>query len=129
MQHSLKIDSNCDIYRIVSPNYQGTFEFNVAKNGGKVNYFMAQCTYKPYTPMIKVAPDFSLLYGANYSDNRGLICGGDFSLPRATSAWETYQLNNKNKAAKKLIPATVTPNRVTKVASSQTQSQICGLKN
>ena len=39
-----------------------------------------------------------------------------------------YQLNNKKKAAKKLIPATVTANSVTKVASSQTQSQVCGLK-
>lgn len=40
-----------------------------------------------------------------------------------------YQLNNKKKTAKKLIPATVTANNTTKVASSQTQSQICGLKN
>ena len=39
-----------------------------------------------------------------------------------------YQVNNKKKTAKKLIPATVTSNSVTKVASSQTQSQICGLK-
>lgn len=38
------------------------------------------------------------------------------------------QLNNKKKTAKKLIPATVTSNSVTKVASSQTQSQVCGLK-
>ena len=38
-------------------------------------------------------------------------------------------MNNKKKAAKKLVPATVTSNSVTKVASSQTQSQICGLKN
>ena len=40
-----------------------------------------------------------------------------------------YQLNNKKKAAKKLIPATVTANGTTKVASSQTQSQICGLSH
>lgn len=40
-----------------------------------------------------------------------------------------FQLNNKKKAAKKLVPATVTSNGTTKVASSQTQSQICGLKN
>lgn len=40
-----------------------------------------------------------------------------------------YQVNNKKKAAKKLIPATVTSNSVTKVASSHTQSQVCGLKN
>ena len=39
-----------------------------------------------------------------------------------------YQVNNKKKTAKKLIPATVTVNGTTKVASSQTQSQVCGLK-
>ena len=38
-----------------------------------------------------------------------------------------YQLNNKKKAAKKLVPATVTSNGTTKVASSYTQSKICGL--
>lgn len=93
---SLKIESQCNKYRIVSPNYQGTFDFNVAKNGGKVPYFIAECTYKPYTPYIKVAPSFSWLYGTNFGDNRGLICGGDFSIPRFTSQWETFQLNNKN---------------------------------
>lgn len=93
---NLKIESQCNKYRIVSPNYQGTFDFNVAKNGGKVSYFIAECTYKPYTPYIKVTPSFSWLYGANFGDNRGLICGGDFSIPRFTSAWETFQLNNKN---------------------------------
>ena len=40
-----------------------------------------------------------------------------------------YQLNYKKKVARKLVPATVTANGTTKVASSQTQSQICGLKN
>lgn len=40
-----------------------------------------------------------------------------------------YQLNNTKKSSRKLIPATVTSNTVTKVASSQTQSQICGLKS
>lgn len=93
---NMKFDSNCNLYRIVSPNYQGTFDFNVARNGGKVDYFIASCTYKPYTPFIKVAPLFSGLYGGNFGDNRGLICGGDFSLPRTNSAWESYQLNNKN---------------------------------
>ena len=96
LNESMKIDSNCDMYRIVSPNYQGCFEFNVAKNGGKVDYFTAYCTYKPYTPTIKVAPNFNFLYGSDFKDARGLICGGDFSLPRSTSAWETFELNNKN---------------------------------
>ena len=93
---NLKAESNCNLYRLVSPNYQGSFDFNLAKNGGSVDKFIIECTYKPYTPLIKVAPEFSWLYGANFGDNRGLICGGDFSLPRSTSAWQTYQLNNKN---------------------------------
>ena len=93
---SVKVDSQCNKYRLVSPNYQGSFEFSVAKNGGSVAYFIADCTYRPYTPYIKVAPAFEYLYGTNFGDCRGLICGGDFSLPRFTSAWETYELNNKN---------------------------------
>ena len=96
LKASMKVDSNCDMYRLVSPNYQGSFEFNVAKNGGTINNFIAYCTYKPYTPYIKVVPQFNYLYGTNYGDNRGLICGGDFSFPRISSAWENYQLNNKN---------------------------------
>ena len=96
LKDSMKIDSQCDMYRLLSPNYQGTFEFNVAKNGGSVDFFTAYCTYKPYTPFIKVCPSFSFVYGMDYNDNRGLICGGDFSLPRISSAWQSYQLNNKN---------------------------------
>lgn len=96
LKESMKIDSQCDLYRLLSPNYQGTFEFNVAKNGGTVDFFTAYCTYKPYTPFIKVCPAFSFVYGMDYNDNRGLICGGDFSLPRINSAWQSYQLNNKN---------------------------------
>ena len=96
LKESMKIDSQTDLYRLVSPNYQGSFDFNVAKNGGAVNGFIADCTYKPYTPYIKVAPNFSWLYGSNYGDCRGLICGGDFSIGIINSAWEQYQLQNKN---------------------------------
>ena len=96
LKESMKIDSNCDLYRIIAPNYQGTFDFNVARNGGTVPYFTAYCTYKPYTPFIKVCPALSYVYGTDYNDNRGLICGGDYSLPRVSSAWTAYQLNNKN---------------------------------
>lgn len=96
LKDSMKVESQCNFYRLTSPNYQGSFEFNVAKNGGSVAFFQAECTYKPYTPYIKVVPQFGFLYGANYGDQRGLVCGGDFSLPRFNSAWETYLLNNKN---------------------------------
>ena len=90
-----KIESQCDMYRICSPNYNGVFEFNAAKNGG-VSYFNVDCTYKPYNPYIHINPDFGLLYGKDFNDSRGLIVGGDFSLPQISSAWTTYELNNKN---------------------------------
>lgn len=96
LKESMKIDSQTDLYRLVSPNYQGSFDFNVAKNGGAVNGFIADCTYKPYTPYIKVAPNFSWLYGSNYGDCRGLICGGDFSIGFYSDIWQEYQLQNKN---------------------------------
>ena len=90
-----KVESECDMYRLCSPNYQGVFEFNAAKNGG-VAYFNVDCTYKPYNPYIHVNPNFGRLYGTDFDDSRGLIVGGDFSLPQVTSAWESYQLSNKN---------------------------------
>lgn len=96
LKESMKMDNECDLYRIIAPNYQGAFEFNVAKNGGSVDFFMAYCTYKPYTPFIKVTPDFNFVYGIDFNDNRGLLCAGDFSMPRINSAWESYQLQNKN---------------------------------
>ena len=96
LKDSMKVEALCNNYRLVSPNYQGSFDFNVAKNGGSVQGFIADCTYKPYTPYIKVAPNFSWLYGSNYGDCRGLICSGDFSLGRVNSAWESYEMQNKN---------------------------------
>ena len=96
LEHSMKIDSNLCSYRLCSPNYQGSFEFNVAKNGGAVNGFRADCTYKPYNPYIRVYPNFDWLYGTDFGDGRGLICGGDFSLPQVSDAWVSYQLQNKN---------------------------------
>jgi hypothetical protein len=91
----LKVINDCDSYRICSPNYNGIFEFNAAKNGG-VDYFEVSYTYKPYSPYIHVNPNFKNLYGSDFNDARGLICGGDFSLPRTTEAWASYQLQNKN---------------------------------
>ena len=90
-----KYDSNAKMLRLCSPNYQGSFDFNAAKNGG-VQSFNVFFTYKPYTPFIKVAPNFDLLYGTEFVDQRGLICGGNFSIAQTTSAWAQYELNNKN---------------------------------
>lgn len=91
----IKVSNDCDSYRICSPNYNGIFEFSAIKNGG-VDYFEVSYTYKPYSPYIHVNPNFKNLYGNDFNDARGLICGGDFSLPRTTDAWESYQLQNKN---------------------------------
>lgn len=90
-----KIDNETLMYRIVSPNYNGTFEFSPVKNNG-LDYFIYDQTLKPYSPHIHVHPNFGGLYKQNFEDARGLICGGDFSLPRITDQFAEYELNNKN---------------------------------
>ena len=92
-----KLVNETQFMRICSPNYNGVFEFNPQKNNG-LSGLQVICSYKPYTPFIQVAPLFNKgsLYGANYKDGRGLICGGDFSLPQLTDAWANYELQNKN---------------------------------
>lgn len=85
----------CDFYRLCSPNYNGVFEFNAEKNGGvtKINVDM---TLKPFQPFIHLNPDFGELYGTDYNDNRGLICGGNFSITRIENEFANYELQNKN---------------------------------
>ena len=90
-----KVENQCDMYRLCSPNYASVFEFNAARNDG-VEGYIVRYTYKPYQPFINVAPKFGRLYGKDFKDNRGLILAGDFSLPIVTDAWINYQLNNKN---------------------------------
>lgn len=90
-----KIQSECDMHRLSSPNWASSFEFNVAKNGG-IEGFNVSCTYKPFTPYIRVAPNFGRLYGRDFGDARGLVLGGDFSLPILIDNWESYQIQNKN---------------------------------
>ena len=90
-----KLENQLVFYRFVSPNYNGQFEFNRAKNGD-FDTVDIDCCYKPYQPYIHVAPLFNRLYGSDFNDARGLICGGDFSMSIVTSAWETYKLQNKN---------------------------------
>ena len=89
-----KIDRICNKYRLVSPNYNGQFEFTAAANNG-ISGFKVDATYLPISPYIRIAPLFGGLYGGEFRDARGLICGGDFSLPIANSAWVSYQQNNK----------------------------------
>lgn len=91
----LKTISECDELRLVSPNYNGQFSFNIARNNGIIG-FTADCTYKPYSPYIHVNPIFGGLYGQDFNDARGLICQGDFSISAITDAWTQYEINNKN---------------------------------
>ena len=90
-----KVANETDMYRLCSPNYNGQFEFSATKNGGVSSWNIA-FNYRPFTPYIKVAPNFGRLYGKDFGDARGLICGGDFSITQSSSAWNDYQLQNKN---------------------------------
>ena len=96
---NVKMDNLTVKCRLVSPNGNGVFEFNPAKmvyaNDAQIG-FEAYCTYMPHQPYIRVAPHFGRLYGEEYGDYRGLICGGDFSLPQISDSWEAYQVQNKN---------------------------------
>lgn len=83
-------------FRLCSPNYAGVFEFNPYKFKEDVANINVDYTYKPYQPYIHLNPNFSGLYGQDYDDCRGLICGGDYSLPISADAWKQYELNNKN---------------------------------
>ncbi len=95
----IKQESQTVKARIISPNGNGCWEFVPAKSVYANNTdigFTFRMTCMPYQPYIKVEPTFSRMYGGDYDDPRGLICGGDFSLPQITDAWNTYQLQNKN---------------------------------
>ena len=91
----MKIANQCDFYRMYSPNWAASFEFNLVKTGD-INTFNVDCTYKPFTPYIHINPLWGRLYGQDFDDYRGLICQGDFSIPRVNDAWTQYQINNKN---------------------------------
>lgn len=92
-----KVANEAQFVRLVSPNYAGAFEFKPTSNGG-CSAIEFNCTYKPYQPYIHLNPVFNagFLYGGDYNDNRGLICGGSFSLPQTTDAWVNYQIQNKS---------------------------------
>ena len=97
--YDIKIENQTTKCRIVSPNGNGAFEFSPAKMtyaNDKDIGFLARCTYMPYQPYIRVFPQFARMYGGDYNDYRGLIFGGDFSLPQISDSWEAYQIQNKN---------------------------------
>ena len=87
--------------RLLSPNSGTIFEFCPAKLGyrGETNTInlRIRCTCKPYMPYIHIYPVFGGLYGSERTlENRGLICGGDFSLPLLNDAWSSFEIRNKN---------------------------------
>ena len=90
-----KIENECNMYRICSPNYNGSFEFNLAKNNGMSN-INVDVTLRPYNPYFHLNPSFDGLYGKDYNDCRGLICQGDFSLPIINDQFKNYEIENKN---------------------------------
>ena len=90
-----KLWNETTTYRLCSPNYSSSFEFSPAKNNG-VAAFNIDCSYKPFQPYIHINPIFDGLYGKDFDDPRGLICGGDFSLTQLNDAWETYERQNIN---------------------------------
>ena len=100
---NIKMQNSTDIWRLCSPNYASTFEFNAAKfyEGSltTIQYFEVDLSFKPYTPYIHINPHFAGLYNrgdVNFNDARGLICSGDFSIDRISDTWETYKYNQKN---------------------------------
>lgn len=94
--YKLKYVNDCTVLRLCSPNYNGIFEFNLAKNGGNIERFNVDITLRPFNPYIHVNPDFNFLYGQDFNDVRGLICNGDFSLGIINDAWNAYEIQNKN---------------------------------
>ena len=92
---NFKLWNELNTYRLCSPNYASVFEFSAAKNNG-VFGFNVDCTYKPFSPYIHINPWFAGLYGNDYNDARGLICGGDFSVTQLNDAWENYERTNVN---------------------------------
>lgn len=97
----MKVDSCTRFCRLTSPCGGSSFQFNAAKMWGPTttqsHTYYINCTFMPYTPYIHITPDMGGLYGGRkYLDQRGLICGGDFSLPQVNDKWQTYKINNKS---------------------------------
>ena len=90
-----KYISNCQTLRLCSPNENSIYEFNAAPNGG-INSYNVDLKYSPYLSYIHINPNYNFLNGSDFNDYRGLICRGNFSLGRASSAWEEYKIQNKN---------------------------------
>lgn len=93
-----KIKNECDFYRLTSPNYNSFYEFKATKLCDGISGLRAVCTYKPFTPYIKINPNLnnSLYSIKDYNDNIGLMLAGDYSIPMMSDAMVNYELQNRN---------------------------------
>ena len=90
-----KVGNESTYMRLVAPNYANYEDINYYMNYG-IDYINIDCTYKPITPYIKLNINYKGLYGKDFDNNRGLVLGGDYSLPIMSDAWVNYQIQNKN---------------------------------
>jgi hypothetical protein len=83
--------------RLVAPNYNGVFQFNIYDNDG-LDGFNVDMTIKPNDTFLQIQPMFKGLYslfGKDFNDNRGLIVGGSMSMENSSNAYTQYVMNNK----------------------------------
>ena len=82
-------------YILTSPSGAGTYDFSLSKNSG-LEGFLIDVDLRPYSSFHRIQPIFKGMYGANFTDTRGLIWQEDTSLTQISSAWETYKRQNIN---------------------------------
>ena len=94
----IKVKNECDLYRLSSPNFMSMYDFKKTKLRDGLKSFNIDCTYKPFTPYIKLNPNYdnSLYAVQDFNDSMGLILSGDFSIPMLSDAWVNYELQNRN---------------------------------
>ena len=91
--NNYKMDSICDMYRLVAPDQSSYFDIDIAKNAG-ISYINIDVDLKPYSCYIHANPDFKYLYGQDFNTARGLIFGSNLSLSRALDNFTEYQIQN-----------------------------------
>lgn len=82
-------------YILTSPSGAGTYDFSLSKNSG-LEGFLIDVDLRPYSSFHRIQPIFKGMYGANFTDTRGLIWQEDTSLTQISNAWETYKRQNIN---------------------------------
>ena len=80
-----KVGNESTYMRLVAPNYANYQDINYYMNYG-IDYINIDCTYKPITPYVKLNINYKGLYGQDFDNNRGLVLGGDYSLPIMSDA-------------------------------------------